>query len=302
MNKIKKINLIEKHNLKLKEKNLKKINEIKSTYTFFENKSLDNNYRDDIINSELKNAVKNNEFDIFYQPQINSINGEIVGMEALLRWNNEKLGSVSPAEFIPIAEKNGHIVRIGDWVIEAALKQAAIWENKGYKFNNISINVSPIQIMEKGFKDNILNLHDKYSIHNNLLEIEITEGTLVEACNDKIDLLNELTKNGISIAIDDFGTGYSSLSYLINFPITTLKIDKIFVNKIENYKNKAIVKNIINLAKDLKYKIITEGVETKHQIKVLTDLGCNIIQGFYFSKPVSKYRMEELLKEGKIIL
>lgn len=136
----------------------------------------------------------------------------------------------------------------------------------------------------------------KYNIPSKFFEIEITESNLIDICKEKIETLTELMNSGINIAIDDFGTGYSSLNYLINLPINTLKIDKTFVDKIYNYKNRILIKSIIDLAKSLKYKIVTEGVETKEQLDLLTELGCNIIQGFYFSKPLPKNKMEDLLK------
>lgn len=268
----------------------------KNTYTIFNNETLHTYYREALIKSELKNAINKNELDIFYQPQINSLNNEIVGIEALLRWDNNKLGRVSPAEFIPIAEKNGDIIKIGDWVVDKVLKQAFIWRKMKYEFNTISINISPIQIRKLDFKKKLLSSCTKYNIPTNLLEIEITEGTLIDVSKEEV--LNDLMDSGINIAIDDFGTGYSSLSYLMNIPINTLKIDKKFIDNIENYKNKALIRSIVSLSKDLKYKIITEGVETKEQIDVLTELGCNIIQGFYFSKPLSKDKMENLLKNN----
>lgn len=268
----------------------------KCTYTVFNNEILDKYYREALIKSELKNAINNDELDIFYQPQINALNNQIRGMEALLRWSNDKLGNVSPAEFIPIAEKTGDIVNIGNWIIDKALEQAFIWKEKGYKFDHISVNISPIQMKKIDFKENLLNSCAKYDVPPNFFEIEITEGILIDACKEKIELLNEINNNGINIAIDDFGTGYSSLSYLINIPINTLKIDKTFIDNIENYKNKILIRSIINLSKDLKYNIITEGVETKEQVNLLAGLGCNIIQGFYFSKPLPKYEMEALLK------
>ncbi len=271
-------------------------NNEKNTYTIFNNEMSDTYYRETLITIELKNAINNNELDVFYQPQIDSSNNQIIGMEALLRWNNNKLGNVSPAEFIPIAEKTGDIIEIGEWVLDNALKQACVWKGKGYRFNTISVNISAIQMRKIDFKKNLLNMCTKYNIPSKFFEIEITESNLIDICKEKIETLTELMNSGINIAIDDFGTGYSSLNYLINLPINTLKIDKTFVDKIYNYKNRILIKSIIDLAKSLKYKIVTEGVETKEQLDLLTELGCNIIQGFYFSKPLPKNKMEDLLK------
>lgn len=267
----------------------------KNTYTIFNNETLDIYYRKILIKNELRNAINKNELSIIYQPQINMFNNEVMGIEALLRWNNKKLGSVSPGEFIPIAEESGDIVQIGDWVIEKALEQATEWRNMGYKFENIAVNISPIQIKKRDFKNKLLKFYEKYEIPPNFFEIEITESTLLDMSEEKINILNELKSKGINIAIDDFGTGYSSLSYLLNISIDTLKIDKSFVDGIANYKNKLLIKSMVNLSKDLEYRIVIEGVETKEQVALLNDLGCNIIQGFYFCKPMSSNRLENLL-------
>ena len=253
------------------------------------------------IKSKLKNSIINNELYLCYQPQINTLLNTVIGVEALLRWNNNELGNISPSEFIPIAEHSGYIVDIGNWVLDEALKTACIWKQKGYKFNAMSINVSPIQLKISDFKENLLNTCAKYDISPFLLEIEITEGTLMDIGEDKIKVFNELRENGVSIAIDDFGTGYSSFKYLINLPFNILKIDKSLIDNIESDKNKAVIKSIVCLSKSLKYKIIVEGVETKEQVDLLLDLGCNIIQGYYYSKPLSVENFEKYIikKEWK---
>jgi EAL domain-containing protein (putative c-di-GMP-specific phosphodiesterase class I) len=253
------------------------------------------------IKSKLKNSIINNELYLCYQPQINTLLNTVIGVEALLRWNNNELGNISPSEFIPIAEHSGYIVDIGNWVLDEALKTACIWKQKGYKFNAMSINVSPIQLKLSDFKENLLNTCAKYDISPFLLEIEITEGTLMDIGEDKIKVFNELRENGVSIALDDFGTGYSSFKYLINLPFNILKIDKSLIDNIESDKNKAVIKSIVCLSKSLKYKIIVEGVETKEQVDLLLDLGCNIIQGYYYSKPLSAENFEKYIikKEWK---
>ncbi|QXE20710.1 GGDEF and EAL domain-containing protein [Clostridium sp. 001] len=268
----------------------------KNECTFFDKQKAQPYFRKILIDSELKNSIINNELDIFYQPQINALNNKIIGFEALLRWNNNKLGNVPPAEFIPVAEDNGYIVQIGNWVLNKALDTACAWKEKGYKFRTISVNVSPIQLEKSDFKMNILNICAKHNVEPSLLEIEITERTLIEIGEDRIELLNELMESGVSIAIDDFGTGYSSLSYLINLAVNTLKIDKSFISNIHNDKNKAVIGSIVKLSKYLKYKVITEGVETREQLDEIIGLGCNLIQGYYFSKPLKENKMEDLLK------
>lgn len=268
----------------------------KSVCTFFDRQKSQSYFRKILIESELKNSIINNELDVFYQPQIDVLSNEVIGVEALLRWNNSKLGNVSPTEFIPMAEDNGYIVQIGNWVLNRVISTACMWKEKGYKFNVISVNVSPVQLKTSNFKKNILDICAKYNVAPSLLEIEITERTLVEIDGDKLELLNELMENGVSIAIDDFGTGYSSLNYLVNLPVNTIKIDKSFVSNIHNDKNKAVISSIVNLSKYLKYKVITEGVETREQVDVLISLGCSLIQGYYFSKPLQENQIEDLLK------
>jgi diguanylate cyclase (GGDEF)-like protein len=269
----------------------------KNMHTFFNKQIADNYFRKILIENELKSSINNNELYVLYQPQIDALSNEVIGTEALLRWNNKKLGNVSPSEFIPIAENTGYIVKIGNWVLDRALRMAYLWKEKGYKFNTISVNISPIQIKRADFKENLLNACARYNVPPCLLEMEITEGTLIEICKEKIKVLNELIESGVHIAIDDFGTGYSSLNYLINLPVNTLKIDKLFLDNIENEKNRAVIKCIVDLSKSLKYEVIAEGVETEEQMNLITGLGCNIIQGYYFSKPLSENEIDDFFKK-----
>lgn len=267
----------------------------KNKYTFFEQTLSKLYIRKMVIENELKESIKNNELSIVYQPQIDAVENKIVAFEALLRWNNKNLGFVSPAEFIPIAEKTGIIVEIGDWVLDKVCKKIRDFKDKKYKFNNIAINVSPIQIREVNFKEKIIKSCEENEIPLNLLEIEVTESALIELNEEKIADLYDLIKKDVNISIDDFGTGYSSLSYLTVLPINTLKIDKSFVDNIEDEKNRAVIECILSLSKRLKYKVIAEGVEVKEQLKILMNLGCNIIQGYYFSKPVGEDEIEKML-------
>ncbi|OPJ63910.1 sensor domain-containing protein [Clostridium chromiireducens] len=273
----------------------------KNTYTFFE-EALSKAYsRRILIEVELKESIKNEELFIVYQPQVDALENRIVAFEALLRWNSKKLGFVSPAEFIPIAEESGIIVDIGEWVLDKVCKKIREFKDKKYEFNNIAVNVSPIQIKETNFKDKIIKVCKENEIPLNLLEIEITESTLIKLNNQKIADLHELINKDINISIDDFGTGYSSLSYLTVLPINTLKIDKSFIDNIESEKNRAVIECILNLSKSLKYKVIAEGVELREQLQVLMNLGCNVIQGYYFSKPVCEDELEEMMKINKSI-
>ena len=274
----------------------------KGRYSFFNKEISDTFFRMRQIELELEMSIQNEELYICYQPQVDVCKNKIIGIEALIRWNNKNLGNISPAEFIPIAEKTGFIIKLGKWVIEEVLSTTSLWKKKGYEFKNISINVSPIQIKEKNFKETLFNTCKKYDIPSNLLEIEITEGTLMEVYKEEYKLLEDIISNGINIAIDDFGTGYSSLNYITALPFQTIKIDKSFVdNIIDNEKNIAVIKSIIKLSESLRYNIIIEGVETREQADLLEGLGCKIIQGYYFSKPIPKSDLEILLMNQGVL-
>ncbi len=269
----------------------------KNTFTFFQ-RSIFNSYRrKNDIKEELKTAIKNREFYIQYQPQVNTAKNQITGFEALLRWQNSRLGFVPASEFIPIAEMTGNIVEIGEWVLESVCKTICEMGSKNYILKKISVNVSPIQLKKDDFADKFITTYEKYNIPPSLLEIEITEGTLIDLFNYKIETINKLLKTGVKISIDDFGKGYSSLNYLTTLPINTIKIDKSFIDNIYDKKNKSIIKCMIDLSKSLNYEIIAEGVETKKQLNLLSEIGCNIIQGYYFSRPLSPDKAEKFLIE-----
>lgn len=273
----------------------------KNVYTIFNKDVSESYFRKALIESEISNAIQKNEFYLLYQPKVDISTNQITSLEALIRWKNNKLGFVSPGEFIPIAEAKGYIVQIGNWVLEEAIKTASKWKEKDYRFETISINISPIQLKRKDFIPTLLSLCEKYSIPHSLLEIEITEGTLIEACKENIGIINDLIESGFKIAIDDFGIGFSNLISLIEFPISTLKIDKSIIDNIKCEKNKVVFKSIVTLGKDLNFKIVAEGVETKEQLEILTKLGCNGIQGYYFYKPLAEEDIEKLLEEKKLM-
>jgi diguanylate cyclase (GGDEF)-like protein/PAS domain S-box-containing protein len=270
----------------------------KNQYTFFNHEMAQVYHKRNALEFELKRAIVKDELYLFYQPQINAITNEINGIEALIRWNNNKLGIVSPTDFIPIAEEIGFIEDIGEWVLNEAIKKASIWKQNSYDFKKLSVNISAIQLKSDCLKKNIEKILKKYDVEPNSLEIEITESTLIDICKENISILNEIMKMGVNIAIDDFGTGYSSLNYLITLPVNTLKIDKSFIDNIQNEKNQSVIKCIVGLSKSLNYKIIIEGVETKQQYELLMELGCNIIQGYYFSKPLSGNDIDNVMENN----
>lgn len=270
----------------------------KNICTFFDKEISESYFRKNLIVSELPNGLVNNEFYLHYQPKFDISANKFNSYEALLRWNNSKIGFVPPNEFIPIAENKGYIIEIGKWVMEEAIKTAASWNKKGYKFETISINICPVQLKRKDFIFYLLGLCLKHKISPCQVEIEITEGTLMETCRDNIEIIDNLIKSGFKIAIDDFGIGYSNLSSILKFPISTLKVDKSIIDNIENEVNKVLFKSIVNIANHLGFKVIAEGVETKEQFDILAQLGCNGIQGYYFSRPLPKDEIENILKKS----
>ncbi|GAA0726926.1 hypothetical protein GCM10008905_23940 [Clostridium malenominatum] len=271
----------------------------KNQYCFFNHTMSKELLRKISIENNLRHALKKNEFKLYYQPQINLYSGKIEGMEALLRWNNKELGFVSPNEFIPIAEKNGLIVPIGNWVMKKACQQNKIWLSKGFKYDYIGINVSSIQFVRDDFVNTVSNVLEREKLPSSYLDIEITESLLIDSTENNINKLKDLKSMGVKISLDDFGTGYSSLNYLMQFPINKLKIDKSFVQNICNNKEQELIIDvIINLSKRLGQKVVAEGVETKEQLELLKSMGCDIAQGYYFSKPLSVEDMEELLKKN----
>lgn len=242
----------------------------------------------------LRNALHQNELSLVYQPQIDCANRQLKGAEALIRWNSPIYGHVSPMEFIPIAEETGLIIPIGNWVFEEATRQCKKW-NDQYRLNlPVSVNVSAIQLKDKGFLPTVLKILDDNKLPTNFLSIEITESMLMENYIKASDILEMLRNSGIGIALDDFGKGYSSLNCLKSLPLDALKIDKSFINNMKNgNREHSIVGSIINLAHVLDLEVIAEGVETSAQLECLTESRCNTIQGYFFSKPLTGEAFEE---------
>ncbi len=249
------------------------------------------------IEQHLHNALQRNELEIYYQPLIGANSGRIVGAEALLRWTSPELGRVSPADFIPICEQTGLIIEIGDWVIQTACKQTQVWIALGLSEFYVSINVSPRQFRNRNVLSSIEKALENTGLHARHLEIEVTEGLLVRNHPDTHDVMDALTHLGVLIAMDDFGTGYSSLSYLRKFPFSTLKIDQSFVRDVvTDPEDRELVQATIAMARSLGLKIVGEGVEEREQYEFLREQQCNIVQGYYFSKPVTATEFEALLK------
>ncbi|HED35491.1 MAG TPA: EAL domain-containing protein [Gammaproteobacteria bacterium] len=251
------------------------------------------------IENDLRLALLNNEFKLFFQTQ-HRHDGSLVGAETLLRWQHAKKGLISPAEFIPVAEDTGAIIQIGEWIFETAFNKINKWceyFSEEEKFRRISINVSPLQFKQADFVDLVFRLLEKTSVDPSRIEFEITESMLIDNIENTILKINRLKDRGISFSIDDFGTGYSSLSYLNRLPLEKVKVDQSFVRDIHlNKNNETIVQTIIYMANKLNMKVIAEGVETKEELDCLYNLGCLYYQGYYFNMPMTLERFEKSLK------
>ncbi|WP_352418113.1 EAL domain-containing protein [Proteiniborus sp.] len=250
-----------------------------------------------ILINQLRQAEKNNELRLFYQPIIDLSTGTITGMEALVRWEKPKEGLVNPARFIPLAEETGLIVSIGEWVIRTACLQNKAWINKGYEPRKVSVNISAKQFQQPNFAETVLRIINETGISPGCLVLEITESIAIMDIEYTVEMLKKLKSLGINISIDDFGTGYSSLYKLKEMSVDELKIDRSFIKDINlNTKNEKITRAIILLAHQLNLKVTAEGVETKEQLEFLRKNRCNKAQGFYYSKPVPPDEFEKLLK------
>jgi diguanylate cyclase (GGDEF)-like protein/PAS domain S-box-containing protein len=247
---------------------------------------------------QLKDALKNNEFRLAYQPQMDCKDHSITGFEALIRWNNPVLGAVPPNDFIPIAEETQTIIPIGKWVIEEACRFIKSVERVWHIPYHISVNVSVLQLIQEDFESHLVRTLSKYDLQPEQFEIEITETVLIQALDESIEKLKRLRQRGIRVALDDFGTGYSSLSYLRELPIDTLKIDKSFIDAIGHSSEKEeLVRAIIHIGHKMKLFVVAEGVETADQLTNLKRKNCDAVQGYYFSKPISEGDVADLIEE-----
>ena len=270
----------------------------KNTYSFF-TESLRQELTDKAnIEEKLRGAIENNEMWMVYQPQVNASDGSIYGVESLIRWQNEELGFVGPDKFISIAEETGLIIDIGAFIFKSAFSQINQIKQESGKYFRLSINISVIQFMEENFFQTLLNAIDIYNFDKKSLTLEITESLSIEDLSEIIPLLKKIREEGIEISMDDFGTGYSSLSMLRELPIDELKIDKSFIDFIlENEKEKALVQSIITIGKNFNMKILAEGVEDVAQLEELRKDKCDLIQGYYFSKPLKQDQLKDYLSK-----
>lgn len=251
------------------------------------------------LEDSMRHALERHEFAVHYQPKVNLENGEIVGVEALIRWRHPELGLVSPAEFIPIAEECGLMVPIGRWVLGQACHQAQAWQEIGLAPIRIAVNISPVELRATDFLTGVEVILAETGLDPRLLELELTETFLLQDSVAMLAVLQHLKRLGIKLALDDFGTGYSSLNHLKRFPIDTLKIDRSFVHTVTtNADDASIVCAVISMGKNLHMRVVAEGVETREQLAFLQDRECPFGQGYYFSQPLTGQACTELLRRG----
>ncbi|MDH5471740.1 MAG: EAL domain-containing protein [Gammaproteobacteria bacterium] len=249
-----------------------------------------------ILGNNLRKALSNNEFHIYYQPQVSVITGQVIGLEALVRWQHPEKGFISPALFIPLAEETGQIQAIGEWILRQACLQGAKWIKQGFKPLIISVNLSAKQLRQSNLNKMIKNILTETEMPARYLGIELTESAIILEPDMALDRLNKIKSLGIKLSLDDFGTGYSSLSYLKRFPIDTLKIDQAFIKDVKNDpEDAALVKAIIAMGHGMGMDIIAEGVELQEQLEFLGANACDAIQGYLFSKPLPANEIEPLL-------
>jgi len=252
------------------------------------------------LKTSLCAALEREEFQVYYQPQVNVQTGKIMSAEALVRWLHPEKGLISPAEFIPAAEETGFIVQLGEWVLQTACKQMQVWQNAGFSLQQVAVNLSPRQFHQPNLSSRVAQILAEIGLSPSSLELELTESLMVEDAESAIATLQQLKNLGVSISIDDFGTGYSSLSYLTQYPFDTLKIDRCFISNItDGCTNAAIVKAIIEMAHSLCLEVIAEGVETEAEKDFLWRYECDTMQGYLFSRPVPAADFERLLVSGK---
>jgi diguanylate cyclase (GGDEF)-like protein/PAS domain S-box-containing protein len=270
-------------------------NKGKNNHCFYSDELSKNAVERFTLEGQLRHAIERKQFEVYYQPQVSLLTGEIIGAEALIRWHHPKLGLVSPAKFIPLAEETGLIVQIGEWVLREAALQAVLWHKEGHSIQWISVNISGIQIMRSNFADTVYGVLMETDCNPQMLELEITESTVMQNTEYVIDTFNRIKQLGLRLAIDDFGTGYSSLSNLKRLPLDKIKIDQSFVRDLpEDLDDAAIANAIYAMARSLGFSVIAEGVETHEQAQFLRSMGCEEAQGYLYSKPVTATEFAEL--------
>ncbi|MCH7831842.1 MAG: EAL domain-containing protein [Proteobacteria bacterium] len=271
--------------------------ENRGTYNFFVTKMNDEVQRRRAIEDDMRAGLERGEFVLHYQPKLHIRSNRITGMEALIRWNHPQQGFMSPAEFIPVAERSKLIVPIGEWVLREACARNKAWTDAGLGPIKVAVNLSAVQIHETDLTATVRGVLEETGLDASQLELEITESLAMRNAEATIELFTELSEFGVSVSIDDFGTGYSSLSYLKDFPIQRIKIDKAFIDDIGSDENPgAIARAVTTIGHSFGMEITAEGVETEDQLTFLHSLDCDEIQGYYFSRPLPEDQLGEFLK------
>lgn len=251
------------------------------------------------IGTRLRAALEHQEFTLVYQPRVDLGTGRISGMEALLRWTHPERGPISPEDFVPVLEDTGLIIGVGEWVLREVALQVVRWQALGLTVPNVAVNLSARQFASPEFDAQVRTVLTETGVDPSMLEFELTESMLMHDPAQAVTTLEHFRTYGLRLSVDDFGTGYSSLSYLRRFPLDALKVDRAFVRDLAtDADDMAIALAIISMAHSLKLKVVAEGVETTEQLDLLADAGCDEIQGFYFSQPVSAQEIEQMLREG----
>ncbi len=275
----------------------------RANYQFFSESLHKDSRRQLSLEMDLHKALERNELVLHFQPQIDQTRNRVVGAEALIRWQHPVLGTLAPDKFIPLAEKMGLILPIGDWVLKEVCRVAALCQSLALTEIEFSINISAHQFLLDSLAENIHQYLEEHALPSALLTVELTESVLVKDVETTAAILTQLRDVGVKVSIDDFGTGYSSLSYLQQFPVDELKVDRSFLTGLSQYKNaEAIVSSIIRLAKDLGLKIVAEGVETEQQLSFLRAKECSIIQGYYYAKPLEAEALIAFIKTFNRVL
>jgi len=250
------------------------------------------------MEEELRHALRNDELELRYQPQVDITNGRVVSMEALVRWKHPQRGMVSPLEFIPVAERTGQIIELGEWVLAEVARHCSYWDTLAIDKFRVCVNVSPLQFNQTDLPAFLKKFLEKSGLEASRLELEFTETAIMTDAETNIEKLCELKAIGLDLAVDDFGTGYSSLSYLKRFPIDTLKIDQSFIADLDTSDGAAIVDAILALAKALNLRVVAEGIETKEQLRYLVKKQCKLLQGYYFSRPIYPEDVPNMLMQN----
>lgn len=269
----------------------------KNCYEFYSEDMASRAYDPLFLDMSLRKALDRRELSVSYQPKINLATGQLVGAEALMRWQHPDVGSVSPVHFIPLAEASGLIEAMGEWILRTACLQAKEWQERGLPPFYIGVNVTPTQLMNPQLVSTVARILKETNLNPQCLELEITESVLITEADTTLENLYKLKSLGVHLSVDDFGTGYSGLSYLTQLPVDALKIDQHFVREIsKGHQSKAIIKAVVGMALTMGLRVTAEGVESQEQALLLRDLGCHEGQGFFYSKPLSSGNMEQYLQ------